>query len=57
MRSPQSSTLRFQGLFVCGTPHMTILAFSSADVNINILAVADIMEEKGTTIIVNLILT
>lgn len=40
---------QLQGLFVCGTPHMTILAFSSSDVNISIFAVADIMEEKGAT--------
>lgn len=36
-----------QGMFVCGTPHMTLLAFSSSDTKLNIFAVADLMEEKG----------
>ena len=39
--------LLLQGLFVCGTPHMTILSFSSSDDQLSIFAIADIMEEKG----------
>ena len=32
---------------MCGTPHMTILSFSSSDDQLSIFAIADIMEESG----------
>lgn len=36
-----------QGLYVCGTPHMTIFSFASADKNLSVFALADLMETKG----------
>lgn len=36
-----------QGLYVCGTPHMTIFSFASADKTLSVFALADLMETKG----------
>eukprot|EP01116_Phalansterium_solitarium_P015926 TRINITY_DN3581_c0_g1_i1.p1 TRINITY_DN3581_c0_g1~~TRINITY_DN3581_c0_g1_i1.p1 ORF type:complete len:446 (-),score=145.59 TRINITY_DN3581_c0_g1_i1:171-1508(-) len=40
----QNEIAKIPGLYVLGKPHMTIVAFAARD--INILAVADVMEEK-----------
>ena len=36
-----------EGLKVLGNPHMTCFAFAASDPNIDIQAVADVMETKG----------
>ncbi len=37
-----------QGLYVCGTPHMTIFSFASSDKTLSVFALADLMETKGS---------
>ncbi len=39
--------LHVQGLYVCGTPHMTIFSFASSDKKLGVFALADLMETKG----------
>lgn len=38
-----------QGLKILGKPHMSVLSFATSQPNINIFAVADLMEQKGWT--------
>ena len=42
---------------MCGTPHMTILSFSSSDAQLSIFAIADIMEEKGVHLFITIVVT
>ena len=44
-----SLPLTTKGLHICGQPHMTIITIGSSDPKLDVFAVADLMETKGTS--------